>query len=127
NERQRTTTSDSERQRASTSVVRSGTDAATRPLLAPSSCLRASTSVVRSGTDAPYVNAVRPLEGHVLYRNTAAPSFELRATASDNKRQHCRLLTFAANRVVHFMVTETIRCANVPTPVSRIGLGTWAI
>ena len=25
------------------------------------------------------------------------------------------------------MVTETIRCANVPTPVSRIGLGTWAI
>jgi aryl-alcohol dehydrogenase-like predicted oxidoreductase len=25
------------------------------------------------------------------------------------------------------MATETIRCANVPTPVSRIGLGTWAI
>ncbi|HEY4782283.1 MAG TPA: aldo/keto reductase [Chthoniobacterales bacterium] len=25
------------------------------------------------------------------------------------------------------MVTETIRCANVPIPVSRIGLGTWAI
>ncbi|MEY2608042.1 MAG: hypothetical protein QOH31_5896 [Verrucomicrobiota bacterium] len=31
------------------------------------------------------------------------------------------------NRVVHFMVTETIRCTNVPTPVSRIGVGTWAI
>jgi len=25
------------------------------------------------------------------------------------------------------MVTETIRCADIPTPVSRIGLGTWAI
>ncbi len=25
------------------------------------------------------------------------------------------------------MVIETIRCADVPTPVSRIGLGTWAI
>ncbi len=31
------------------------------------------------------------------------------------------------NRVVHFMVTETIRCTNVPIPVSRVGLGTWAI
>src|SRR5258708_15303086 len=25
------------------------------------------------------------------------------------------------------MVTETIRCANIPIPLSRIGLGTWAI
>ncbi len=25
------------------------------------------------------------------------------------------------------MVTETIRCADIPTRVSRIGLGTWAI
>src|SRR5260221_7310145 len=43
------------------------------------------------------------------------------------RRCQCYSWTVLKKRVVHFMVTETIRCADIPTPVSRIGLGTWAI